>query len=145
MSLPIFQLKGFPVTKKYVAVKCLLKDTSVKSVKPLDLQKAVTLAIDHLIETKSNGKLTTRTKSADGFIFTALINTLKGDDKEKPTKLETKIAVTIMAVGSSLKVFTGAANGAMDGVGNDPQGAAVDLVNEVMQKFMLKALPPMMK
>src|SRR5271155_5918052 len=93
--------------KKYVIVKCDVKDKSLKGVKFDGVVRAAHDAITNAINNKSSGKLTTKDKSPDGFIMTASVSTLKGDNNVKPTKLETKVMATVITIGSKAKAFTG--------------------------------------
>jgi len=131
------------VPKKYVAVKCEVKDKSLKGVKFDAVVKTAVETISAAINNKSSGKLTTKDKNPDGFLFTALITTLKGDDSDKPTAIDAKVAITAMTVGSSAKAFNGNANGSMKGVGN-VQSSAEDLVSSVLESFMPKAISTML-
>jgi hypothetical protein len=131
------------VPKKYVSVKCDVKDKSLKGVKFDAVAKAAVETISAAINGKSSGKLSTKDKSPNGFLFTANVITLKGDNAEKPTKLDAKVAIIAMTVGSSAKAFNGTANGSMKGVGNI-QSSAEDLVSSVLESFMPKAISTML-
>src|SRR5271154_2822980 len=125
------------VPKKYVAVKCEVKDKSLKGVKFEAVAKAAVETISAAINNKSGGKFSTKDKSPSGFLFTAHIVTLKGDNAEKPTKLDTKIAIPAITVGSTAKAFNGTAAGSMKGVDN-LQSSTQDLVTDVLDGFMPK-------
>jgi hypothetical protein len=129
--------------KSYVSVKCDAKDvfdTKLKS----GLIKAMTICITNAINTKSSGKLTTKDKSDQGFILTATLTSLKADDKNKPTKLDAKLAISVMTIGSTAKAFNGTSGGSEDGVGPKLQEAADELVTGILDDFMPKVIKTML-
>ncbi len=130
--------------KKFVHVKVDVKDKSVKCLKPDGIIKAATLAIANAINNKSKGTMTTKDKSDQGFLLTANIVTLKGDNPDKPTKLDAKIALIVMTIGTKTQAFTGTAAGNISGAAADPQGSAEDLVSSVLESFMPKAINTML-
>jgi hypothetical protein len=129
--------------KKYVSVKCDAKDVYDGALKA-GLTKVMTDAVTDAINNQSNGKLSTKNKADEGFLLTASVASLKADDKTKPTKLDAKIAVTVVAIGSTAKAFTGSSNGAIDGVGSKVQSAADDLVTSILEDFMPKVIKTML-
>ena len=127
---------------KYVTVKCDVKslfDSGLKS----DLLKAMEEPIQKAIDDKSNGKLTTKKKSDEGFVLSATLTALDADDKKKPTKLDAKVNISVLAVGSTAKAFTGSANGSTDGFGSRVKPAATDLVVGVVESMMIKVVKTM--
>ena len=129
--------------KSYVSVKCDAKDIFDSKLKS-GLIKAMTTCITNAINTKSGGKLTTKDKSDQGFILTAILTSLKADDKNKPTKLEAKLALSVMTIGSTAKAFNGTSGGSEDGVGPKVQEAADDLVTSILDDFMPKVIKTML-
>jgi len=93
---------------------------------------------------KSSGKLTTKDKSTEGFILTATLTSLKADNKDKPTKLDAKLALSVMTIGSTAKAFNGTSGGSEDGVGPKVQDAANDLVTGILDDFMPKVIKTML-
>lgn len=126
-------------SKKFVTVKCEAKDVFDGGLKPKVLKQA-TETIEKAIDGSS--KLTTKTKSDEGFLLTASL-TLKADDKKKPTELELKVGVTVVAVGSTAKAFNGTANGKADGFGARVEAGAKDLVDGVLEGFLPKVVKTM--
>jgi hypothetical protein len=129
--------------KSYVSVKCDAKDVFNNALKS-GLIKAMTTNITNAINNKSGGKLTTKDKSDQGFILTATLTSLKADDKDKPTKLDAKLALSVMTIGSTAKAFNGTSGGSADGVGPKVQDAAEDLVNGLLDDFMPKVIKTML-
>jgi len=103
--------------KSYVSVKCDAKDLFDSALKS-GLIKAMTTIIIGAINNKSSSKLTTKDKSDEGFILTATLTSLKADDKDKPTKLDVKLALFVMTIGSTVKAFNGTSGGSENGVGS---------------------------
>jgi hypothetical protein len=127
---------------KYVTVKCDVKslfDSGLKS----DLLKAMEEPIYKALDGKSGGKLTTKKKSDDAFVLTATLASLDADDKKKPTKLNAKVSISVLAVGSTAKAFTGSAGGSVDGFGSRVKPAATDLVGGVLEDMMQKVVKTM--
>ena len=127
---------------KYVTVKCEVKslfDSAFKS----DVLKAMEEPIYMAIDAKSGGKLTTKQKAEDGFVLTATLSSLDADDKKKPTKLNAKVNVSVFAVGSTAKAFTGTAGGSAAGFGSRVKPAATDLVGGVLEDMMTKVVKAM--
>jgi hypothetical protein len=129
--------------KLYVSVKCDAKDVFDSKLKS-GLITAMTDNITDAINTKSGGKLTTKDKSDTGFVLTATLTSLKADDKAKPKKLEAKLGVSVMTIGSTAKAFNGNSSGAMDGVGSNVQSAAEGLVSDLLDDFMPKVIKTML-
>ncbi len=128
--------------KKYVSVKVDQKDTSLAIVKKDGIIRAATKAITNLINTKSGGKLSTTEKSAQGYLLTATVTSLKADNKDKPTKLDCKVSLLIMAVGSSARAFSGSSEGSVSNLSN-PQADAEALVVDIFEDLMKQAIPKM--
>jgi hypothetical protein len=129
--------------KKTVTIKCEAKslfDSALKS----DVLKAMKEAIEKAIDGKSSGKLTTKGKSDDGFLLTATLASLDADDKKKPTKLDAKIVMSVVAVGSTAKAFNGSAGGSTDGFGSRVKPAAVGLVGDIAESMMPKVVKTML-
>lgn len=129
--------------KSYVSVKCDAKDLFDSALKS-GLIKAMTTTICDAINTKSSSKLTTKDKSDEGFILTATLTSLKADNKDKPTKLDAKLAISVMTIGSTAKAFNGTSGGSEDGVGPKVQDAANDLVTGILDDFMPKVIKTML-
>jgi hypothetical protein len=129
--------------KSYVSVKCDVKDVFDNAVKP-GVLKAMGATITDAINNKSSGKLTTKDKSNEGFLLTATVTSLKADDKDKPTKLDAKVAISVMTIGSTAKAFNGSAGGSEDGVGSKVQSAAEELVTGILDDFMPKVIKTML-
>jgi|ERR1051325_1058115 hypothetical protein len=129
--------------KSYVSVKCDAKDIFDSKLKS-GLLKAMTTNITNAINTKSGGKLSTKDKSDEGFILTAILTSLKADDKNKPAKLDAKLALSVMTIGSTAKAFNGTSGGSEDGVGPKVQEAAEDLVTGILDDFMPKVIKTML-
>lgn len=129
--------------KSYVSVKCDVKDVFDSKLKS-GLIKAMTTNITNAINSKSGGKLTTKDKSDEGFILTATLTSLKADDKDKPTKLDAKLALTVMTIGSTAKAFNGTSGGSATGVGSKVQEAAEGLVTDLLDDFMPKVIKTML-
>lgn len=129
--------------KSYVSVKCDAKDIFDSKLKS-GLIKAMTKNVTDAINTKSGGKLSTTDKSDEGFILTATVTSLKADDKDKPTKLDAKLALIAMAIGSTAKAFNGTSGGSATGVGSKVQEAAEGLVTDVLDDFMPKVIKTML-
>ena len=129
--------------KTNVSVKCDVKslyDSKLKS----KLADVMTDSISSAIENKSSGKLTTEGKSSEGFVLTASLASLAADDKAKPTKLDAKVTLSVLAVGSTGKAFNGSASGSTDGFGSRASQAAEDLVASVLESFMPKVIRTML-
>lgn len=129
--------------KSYVIVKCDVKDIFDPKLKS-GLLKAMTDNVTAAINNKSGGKLSTKDKSDQGFILSATLASLKADDKAKPTKLDAKLAAVVMATGSTAKAFNGTTGASMDGVGSNVQSAAQELVGDLLDDFMPKAIKTML-
>ncbi len=129
--------------KKYVSVKCDVKDAYDGGLKA-DLTKAMTDTITEAINGKSGGKLSTKDKSDEGFALTASLTSLKADDKSKPTKLDAKVAISVLAIGSTAKAFNGTSGGTTDGFGSKVASAAQDLVVGVCEGMMPKVIKTML-
>src|SRR5882724_10820856 len=129
--------------KSYVSVKCDAKDLFDSALKS-GLIKAMTTTITDAINNKSSSKLTTKDKSDEGFILTATLTSLKADDKDKPTKLDAKLALTVMTIGSTTKAFNGTSGGSANGIGSKIQEAAEDLVTGILDDFMPKVIKTML-
>ncbi len=123
--------------KQCVSVKCEVKEIFDSGLKGAVLE-AMTDTITSAINNKSSGKLIVKT-SGDGFILTAGL-VLKADDKDKPAKLDAKISLMVVSAGSTLKAFTGTANGSMDGPGPKIDAAAKDLITQILQPYMPKVI-----
>lgn len=129
--------------KSYVSVKCDAKDVFDNALKS-GLIKAMTTCVTNAINNKSSGKLTTKDKSNEGFLLSATLTSLKADNKDKPTKLDAKLGITVMTIGSTTKAFNGTAGGAEDGVGPKIQDAANELVTGILDDFMPKVIKTML-
>lgn len=129
--------------KSYVSVKCDAKDVFDNALKP-GLVKAMTGNITDAINAKSSGKLSTKDKSDKGFVLTATLASLKADNKDKPTKLDAKLGISVMTIGSTAKAFNGTSGGSEDGVGPKVQDAANDLVTGILDDFMPKVIKTML-
>jgi hypothetical protein len=127
---------------KYVTVKCDVKSLFDSGLKA-DLLKAMEEPIEKAIDGKSGGKLTTKKKSDEGFVLNATLTSLDADDKKKPTKLDAKINISVLAVGSTAKAFTGSAGGSTDGFGARIKPAATGLVGDVVESMMAKVVKTM--
>ena len=126
------------MAKTCVSLKCNITDifdSGLKSGVAAAMESAITDAID----SKSGGKLEVKGKCTEGFLLTASLS-LKADDKDKPTKLDAKISMTVIAVGSTAKAFTGNSSGSSDGIGSKVQNAANDLVTAILEDFMPKVV-----
>jgi hypothetical protein len=130
--------------KTYVLVKCDAKDLFDSSLKS-GLVKAMEKFVEKAIENRSNGKLTTKGRSKEGFLLTVILSPLKADNKAKPTKIAAKVGVTVLAIGSSAKAFTGSANGAVDGFGSNSQSDSEDLAQGIIEDFMPKVIKTILK
>jgi hypothetical protein len=128
----------------FVTLKAELKANNVNAIKAEGVKKAACDAIIAAINGNSGGRLTTKTKNANGYVLTANI-TIKGDDPKTPTKLEVSIAIVAISVGTAGATgFTGNTGGKIDGLSKDVQGDAEDLVSQLLKPFMIgKAIPAM--
>jgi len=126
--------------KTNVSVKCEAKDVYDTTLKA-SLVKVMTGAVSDAID--SSSKFTTKGKSSEGFLFNASLASLKADDKAAPTKLDAKVAITVLAVGSTAKAFTGSSNGSVNGFGSNAKSAAEDLVVGILEDLMPKAIKTM--
>jgi len=129
--------------KLFVTVKCDVKDVFDAALKP-GILKAMGANITDSINNKSGGKLSTKDKSAEGFILSASVTSLKADNKDKPTKLDAKAAVSVIAVGSTAKAFNGSSGASLTGVGSNVQSAAEGLVTDLLDDFMPKVIKTML-
>jgi len=129
--------------KTYVSVKCDAKDVYDTTLKAA-LLKSMADSIADAINNKSGGKLTTKNKSAEGFLLTASLASLKADDEDKPTKLDAKVTISVLTIGSTAKAFNGSSNGSVKGVGSKVQSAAEDLVVGILDEFMPKVIKTML-
>lgn len=128
--------------KTYVSVKCEAKDLYDSTLKA-DLLELMTDTISAAINDKSGGKLTTKAKSDEGFLLTASL-TLKADDKKKPTKLDGKLALSVLAIGSTAKAFNGSSSASADRFGSQAKGAAEDVVQGILDAFLPKVIKTML-
>ena len=129
------------MAKQYVIVKCEDKDTSVAAIKKEGVLKAMGATISEWINKKSSGKLSTTDKSKDGYVVTASVVSLKGNDKDKPTKLDAKISIVAIGTGSTTGGFTGTGSGSLDGVSKiqaDAEALIKDLFDDLMKKAIAK-------
>src|SRR6476646_2228451 len=129
--------------KTYVIVKCNIEIFDSK------LKSGVTDTIKDYVETaindKSNGKLSTKEKNEKGFILTMTVK-VTADDKQKPRKIDVKVDVVVMAVGSTAKAFTGHAGAGKEGVGPNVEKEVEDLATEdVLKDFMPKVIATISK
>ncbi len=129
--------------KANVSVKCDVKDVFDPKLKA-GLLKVMSANITDAINNKSGGKLSTRDKSDKGFVLTASLTTLKADNKAKPAKLDAKLAISVMTVGTTAKAFNGSSGGMADGIGSNVQSAAEDLVSGILDDFMPKVVKTML-
>ena len=130
--------------KTHVSVKCDVKDAFDPKLKPA-LVKALTAEITSFIDNKSGGVLSTTEKSAASYVLTASLVSLKADDKTKPTKLDAKVIITVIAVGVTAKGFTGSSGGSATGIGSNVESEAKDLVKSIIQDLMPQAIKNMPK
>ena len=128
--------------KTCVSVKCEAKDVYDTTLKA-SLVKLMTETVSDAIDKKSNNKFVTKSKCDEGFLFNASLASLKADDKDKPTKLDAKVAITVLAIGSTAKAFTGSSNGSVNGFGSNAKSAAEDLVLGILEDLMPKAIKTM--
>lgn len=128
--------------KTYVSVKCEAKDVYDSALKS-GLVKVMTDSISDAINNKSSGKFSTKSKSDEGFLLTASLASLKADDKDKPTKLDAKVAISVLAIGSTAKAFNGSSSGSVDGFGSKAPSAAEDVVIGILEEFMPKVIKTM--
>ena len=132
------------MAKKYVKVKCDAKDLYDSSLKS-SLVKMMTACVTNAIEKKSKGKLTTKIKSRDGFTLTATLAPLKADDKDKPTKLDAKVSIIVLGIGTKDRAFIGSKGGSLDGFGSKVKRAAGELTITIMEAFMPKVIQTILK
>lgn len=130
--------------KTQVSVKCIVKETFDPKLKDV-LQKAMTAAVTNFIDNKSGGVLSTKEKSPKSYLMTVTLETLKADDKTKPTQLDAKISIVVVAMGVTAKGFAGNSGGSATGISSDVQGEAKDLINGILQDLMPKAIKNMPK
>jgi hypothetical protein len=130
-------------TKKYVSVKIDAKDVYDSALRD-GVLKVANETVTDAINNKSNGKLSTKDKSDDGFLLTASI-AIKPDNKDKPTKLDGKVSLTVITIGSSAKAFTGSKGGSAEGFGSRVKDSAVDLTAGITEKFMPDVIKTMLK
>jgi hypothetical protein len=134
--------RQFMANAKYVSVKCDDK-VSVPAIKKDGVIKAMTATITAAINGKSSGKLTTTTKSNDGYVLTANVVSLKCEPKDKPTQLDGVVDLTIMEVGAGgAKVFIGSGKGSAKGI-SKIQADAEALVSGIYDDLMKKAIAKM--
>jgi len=129
--------------KTNVSVKCDAKGAYDAKLKA-PLAELMSDTITAAIENKSSGKLTTKGKGSEGFVLTASLASLQADDKAKPTKLDAKITLSVLAVGSTAKAFNGSSSGSTDGFGSKAEQAANDLVEGILESFLPKVIKTML-
>lgn len=127
--------------KLNVTVKCEAKDLFDSKLKS-GLIKAMTKTISDAIDKKSNGKLSTG-DGTDTFVLTATAS-VKADDKNKPTKLDAKTTISVVAIAGTAKAFNGSKGGSTDGFGSRVEPAAEDLVVAILDDFMPKVIQTML-
>ncbi len=128
--------------KLHVSVKCEAKELFDDELKP-DLVKRMTETISDAINKQSGGKLVAK-KSTEGFQLNASLS-LKADDDDKPTKLDGKVAISVVATGSTIGAFKQTANGSLKGVGSKVGPAAEDLVVSILENAMPKTIDAILK
>jgi hypothetical protein len=124
--------------KTYVIVKCNVDifDSKLKS----GVTDTITDYVEKAINEKSNGKLSTKEKNEKGFILTMTVK-VTADDKQKPRKIDVKVDVVVMAVGSTAKAFTGHSGAGKEGVGPNVESEVEDLTTEdILKDFMPKVI-----
>ena len=129
--------------KTYVIVKCNVDifDSKLKT----GVTNTVTDYVKSAIDDKSGGKLSTKDKNEKGFILTLTVK-VTADDKQKPRKIDVKIDVVVMAVGSTTKAFTGHAGAGKEGVGPNVEKEVEDLITEdILKDFMPKVIATISK
>jgi|SRR5215467_10834466 len=129
--------------KTYVIVKCNVDifDSKLKS----GVTDTVTDYVKDAIDNKSGGKLSAKEKNEKGFILTMTVK-VTADDKQKPRKIDVKVEVVVVAVGSTTKAFTGHAGAGKEGVGPNLQKEVEDLTTEdVLKDFMPKVIQTISK
>ncbi len=127
------------MAKTPVTVNCDVKDKSLKMVKPDGVKKAVITSIKKAID--ANSLLTTSGSGPDGFVLLATVVLLKGDDPNKPTKIDGKVMTTVMGSGSSgAKVFNATTGATADGVGANVQAKAEEVATDIVEAQMAKLL-----
>ena len=129
--------------KTYVIVKCNLDifDSKLKS----GVTDTVTEYVEKAINEKSNGKLSTKDKNDKAFLLTLTVK-VTADDKQKPRKIDVKVDVVVMAVGSTAKAFTGHSGAGKEGVGPNVQSEVEDLITEdILKDFMPKVIQTIAK
>ncbi len=130
-----------------VTIECVVKEVFDGSLKS-GLVTTMRKAIEKVINTKSGGNLTTDGKSDDGITLTATLDSLKADNKDKPTKLEATMSFKGTKLHPTAKTYKSSkpATGTMEGVGSNIQAAANGLVTDILDweqppmKTVIKAL-----
>lgn len=127
--------------KRNVSVKCEAKEVFDSKLKS-GLIKVMTKTVSDAIDKDSKGQLTTGT-GTESFILTLNL-ALKADDEKKPTKLDAKTTISVVAVGGTAKAFNGSKGGSTDGFGSRVEPAAEDLVVAILDDFMPKVISTML-
>src|SRR5215469_9715194 len=129
--------------KTYIIVKCSLDIFDSKLKTPVT--NTVTDYIKDAINDKSGGKLSTKDKNDKGFILTVTLK-VTADNKQKPRKIDAKVDVVVVAVGSAAKAFTGHTGAGKEGVGPDVESEVEGLITEdILKDFMPKVIQTISK
>ena len=127
---------------KCVSAKCDVKDIFNKDLKP-EVLKQMKLTIQTLVD-KSKG-LEYKDNCKEGFLLTATLLSLAGDDKEKPTSLEAKVLIVGVAVGGTASGFKASGNAKVSGINAKKiEEDAKFVVGEAVGSLMTKQVIPQM-
>jgi hypothetical protein len=128
--------------KRYVIVKSDVKDKSIKTIKPDALAAALTKTVSDAVNSRGSGKLTTKDKNSDGFVVTASVTQLKGNNNT-PTRIDAKVGMIVMAIGSTASIFNATGGGFKEGI-SDVESDAEDLVTGIADSVMTKVIAAML-